>query len=70
MASSATELISNDMHYENMRYVWMDIYHDSHSIKNDILKQTSKEIELIKKLKMSELYQKHRTFQYGDPLRF
>ena len=48
VASSATELLSKDMHYENMRHAWLDIYHDNHSIENDIIKRTSKEIELIK----------------------
>ena len=48
VASSATELLSKDMHYENMRHAWLDIYHGNHSIENDIIKRTWKEIELIK----------------------
>ncbi len=31
-----------------MFIVWLDIYRDNRSIVNDIIKQTSKEIELIK----------------------
>ena len=49
ISSNATEVLSTDLHYENMSHDWLAIYHVNRSIDNDIIKRTSKEIELIKK---------------------
>ena len=48
MASNPTEVLSEDLHYENTKHVWLDIYHGNRTMENDIIKRTSKEIELLK----------------------
>ncbi len=48
MINNATEVLSKDLHYDDMKHVWFDIYRGNRSIENDIIGRTSNEIELLK----------------------
>ena len=48
MINNATEVLSKDLHYDDMKHVWFDIYRGNRSIENDIIRRTSNEIELLK----------------------
>ena len=38
-----------DMHFDEIQYEWMDIFQANHSIQNEIIRKTNKQIDLIKK---------------------